>query len=119
VALLPVGSAAFGGVKSSGAAGTAELLVDLSKYLRNIWAGITLSGADDSARACGGALSVRGTTPGGDFGAEAAGEGGTLSVWETAGAGSAAGTGTGKTNRFVQGQCEAMKRNGAGPIRGK
>jgi hypothetical protein len=102
-------------VKSSGVAAEAVLLVDLVKYFSNIWGETTASGGEDSTGSCAMPLPARRMTAGGS-GAEDAG--GALSAWETTGAGSGAGTETGKTNRLAQGRGAGEKRKGVGPTSG-
>jgi hypothetical protein len=102
-------------VKSSGAAVEAALLVDLVKYLSNIWGETTASGGEDSTGGCATPLPARRMLAGGS-GAEDAG--GALSAWWTTGAGSGAGTGTGKTNRLAHGRGAGEKRKGVGPTSG-
>jgi hypothetical protein len=102
-------------VKSSGAATGTALLVDLVKYLSNIWGDTTASGGEDSTGGCAMPLPTRGM-PAGGSGAEDAG--GALLAWETTGAGSGVGTGTGKTNRLSRGRGAGEKRKGVGPASG-
>jgi hypothetical protein len=102
-------------VKPSGTAAEAALLVDLVKYLSNIWGETTASGGRDSTGGCAMPLSAR-RMPAGGSGAEDAG--GALSAWETTGAGFGAGTGTGKTNRLAHGRGAGEKRKGVGPTSG-
>lgn len=121
MALLGGAPAALGGVKSSGAAAGAVLLVDLVKYLSNIWGETTASGGEDSTGGCATPLPARRMMAGGS-GAEDAGgserDGGAFWAWEATGAGSGAGIGTGKTNRLAHGRGAGEKRKGGGPTSG-